>query len=196
MTDNSIHAAEFHDIEKFQNAHAISSEERRSQIGSCHEQNGIDKLHMPSGFQNLKRSSLSDEAPRCPETVGQDISIFRLRSPDQTSARREPTSLRSVACSLAHRCAYAPPPCMLHGEWFCRLLCCGYSCCLCRASRSDSDRGDTAAPSPPAFRLAPPSSVARQPRARPRETERFLGHATCAAALNSVLAKRQSRKLK
>jgi hypothetical protein len=108
MTDNSIHAAEFHDIEKFQNAHAISSEERRSQIGSCHEQNGIDKLHMPLGFQNLKRSSLGDEAPRCPETVGQDISIFRLRSPDQTSARREPTSLRSVACSFppAHTFAY------------------------------------------------------------------------------------------
>jgi hypothetical protein len=121
MTDNSIHAAEFHDIEKFQNAHAISSEERRSQIGSCHEQNGIDKLHMPLGFQNLKRSSLSDEAPRCPETVGQDISIFRLRSPDQTSARREPTSLRSVACSLAHRCAYAPPRacCTVSGSAVC-----------------------------------------------------------------------------
>ena len=69
----------------------------------------LTKLHMPSGFQNVKRSSLGDEAPRCPETVGQDISIFRLRSPDQTSARREPTSLRSVSCSLAHRCAYASP---------------------------------------------------------------------------------------
>ena len=126
-------------------------------------------------------------------TVQRPNGLFRYRP-----SYRAPW-LRSACGALwlrpAHRGAAArassaartpPPPCMRRGEWVCRLLCCGHSCCLCRAARSDSDRSDIAAP----------SSVARQPRARPRETERFLGHDTCAAAINAVLAKRQARKQK